>query len=146
MGYFKFILSFRFAYTFTRNLTRSSLMNSPSRKKTFFSLLLFDIFFLNFSLTFLQALRLSSTARKQTTIGQVVNLMSVDAQKVQDLYLYGNLLWSLPLTITLCIVFLWQTIGPSCLAGLALLLILLPINTMYLANKTFNQQVRGPCL
>ena len=37
--------------------------------------------------------------------------------------------------------FLWQTIGVSCLAGLAVLIILVPVNGLFLANRVRKLQV-----
>ena len=39
-----------------------------------------------------------------------------------------SLLWSSPLTILLSLSSLWTYLGPSCLAGLAVMLLLIPIN------------------
>ena len=58
-----------------------------------------------------QALRMSNSARRESTIGEVVNLMSVDAQRFMDLTTYLNMLWSAPLQIALSLYFLWQTLG-----------------------------------
>ncbi len=90
----------------------------------------------------LQALTLSNSAKKRTTVGQILSLMSVDAQKIQDFFQYTTLIWSLPVMIILAMYFLWQTIGPSCLAGLAVLLILIPLNAMFFARKAMHLQVR----
>ena len=37
---------------------------------------------------------LSNSAKKQSTVGEVVNLMSVDAQRFMDLMSYLNIVWS----------------------------------------------------
>lgn len=66
--------------------------------------------------------------------------MSVDAQKFQDAPAYMHMLWSTPLTIGLALYMLWQLMGPSVLAGLAAMLLLVPINA-YVANKTKTLQV-----
>lgn len=41
-------------------------------------------------------------------MGEIVNLMSVDAQRFMDLAPFLNLVWSAPLQIILAIYFLWQ--------------------------------------
>ena len=38
------------------------------------------------------------------------------------------MIWSAPLQISLCIFFLWGIIGPSVLAGLAVIILLVPVN------------------
>lgn len=74
------------------------------------------------SAIFRKALVLSNSARKSSTVGEIVNLMSVDAQRFMDLVTYLNMIWSAPLQITLAIYFLWQFLGPSVLAGLAVMI------------------------
>lgn len=69
-----------------------------------------------------KALCLSNTARKESTVGEIVNLMAVDAQRFMDLTTYINMLWSAPLQIGLALYFLWDLLGPSVLAGEFLLL------------------------
>lgn len=64
-----------------------------------------------------KALGLSNTSRKSKTVGEIVNLMAVDAQRFMDLTTYINMLWSAPLQIGLAIYFLWDLLGPSVLAG-----------------------------
>lgn len=39
-----------------------------------------------------------------------------------------NLLWSAPLQIALALYFLWGVLGPSVLAGLAVIIVLMPFN------------------
>ena len=51
-------------------------------------------------------------------------------------------LYGVPLTLIGCVVYLWFVVGPSCLAGILLLLILLVINGLYLANHIRILQVR----
>lgn len=43
-------------------------------------------------------------------MGEMVNLMSVDAQRIMDVAPFLNMLWSGPLQIMLAIYFLWQVI------------------------------------
>lgn len=62
-----------------------------------------------------KALRISSAAKKNTTVGEIVNLMSVDAQKFFELTSYLHVLWSGPMVIGLAIALLWQYLGVSVL-------------------------------
>ncbi|CAG7831109.1 unnamed protein product [Allacma fusca] len=41
-----------------------------------------------------KALLISNSARKESTVGEIVNLMSVDAQRFMDLTAYLNMIWS----------------------------------------------------
>ncbi|XP_059510179.1 multidrug resistance-associated protein 1 isoform X2 [Stegostoma tigrinum] len=87
-----------------------------------------------------KALVISNAARKTSTVGEIVNLMSVDAQKFMDLITYLNMIWSAPLQVILAMYFLWQNLGPSVLAGVAVMILLVPVNGV-IAMKTKNFQV-----
>ena len=54
---------------------------------------------------------------------------------------YFNMLWSAPLQIVLCIAFLWQILGPSVLAGLLVMILLIPVNG-FIAVKAKALQVK----
>ncbi|XP_061394487.1 multidrug resistance-associated protein 1 isoform X10 [Musca vetustissima] len=88
-----------------------------------------------------KALVLSNATRKESTVGEIVNLMAVDAQRFMDLTTYLNMLWSAPLQIALALYFLWQLLGPSVLAGLAVMIILIPVNGV-IANRIKTYQIR----
>lgn len=60
----------------------------------------------------LQALVITNAAKRSSTVGEVVNLMSVDAQRFMDLTTFLNMLWSAPLQIMLALYFLWQVCAP----------------------------------
>uniref|UniRef100_A0A8C0T2V2 Multidrug resistance-associated protein 1 n=2 Tax=Canis lupus familiaris TaxID=9615 RepID=A0A8C0T2V2_CANLF len=89
-----------------------------------------------------KALTLSNQARKQYTIGETVNLMSVDAQKLMDVTNFIHLLWSNVLQIALSIYFLWAELGPSILAGVGVMILLIPVNGL-LASKSRAIQVKN---
>ncbi|XP_025074064.1 multidrug resistance-associated protein 1 isoform X5 [Pogonomyrmex barbatus] len=88
-----------------------------------------------------KALRMSNSARKESTLGEIVNLMSVDAQRFMDLTAYINMIWSAPLQIVLALYFLWEVLGPAVLAGLAVMIILIPVNGL-IANKVKTLQIK----
>ncbi|XP_020852474.1 ATP-binding cassette sub-family C member 2 isoform X1 [Phascolarctos cinereus] len=87
-----------------------------------------------------KTLTISNKSRKQYTIGETVNLMSVDAQRFMDMTNFVHMLWSCPLQIALSVFFLWMELGPSILAGLAVMIIFIPINAV-LATKSRAIQV-----
>ncbi|KAM9612292.1 ATP-binding cassette sub-family C member 2 isoform 6-T9 [Morphnus guianensis] len=89
-----------------------------------------------------KALTMSSATRKESTVGETVNLMSADAQRFMDMANFVHQLWSSPLQITLSIVFLWGELGPSVLAGIAVMMLLIPING-FLVAKAKTIQVRN---
>lgn len=59
-----------------------------------------------------QALVITNSARKTSTVGEIVNLMSVDAQRFMDLATYINMVWSAPLQVILALYLLWQVPNP----------------------------------
>uniref|UniRef100_A0A3B4BUZ0 ATP-binding cassette, sub-family C (CFTR/MRP), member 3 n=1 Tax=Pygocentrus nattereri TaxID=42514 RepID=A0A3B4BUZ0_PYGNA len=87
-----------------------------------------------------KSLVITNEAKRSSTVGEVVNLMSVDAQRFMDLTTFLNMLWSSPLQIILALFFLWQTLGPSVLAGVAVMILLIPLNAV-IAMKTRTYQV-----
>uniref|UniRef100_A0A663MAA0 ATP binding cassette subfamily C member 2 n=1 Tax=Athene cunicularia TaxID=194338 RepID=A0A663MAA0_ATHCN len=89
-----------------------------------------------------KALTMSSATRKESTVGETVNLMSADAQRFMDMANFIHQLWSSPLQIILSIVFLWGELGPSVLAGIAVMVLLIPINA-FLVAKSKTIQVRN---
>uniref|UniRef100_A0A8C0HR50 Canalicular multispecific organic anion transporter 2 n=1 Tax=Buteo japonicus TaxID=224669 RepID=A0A8C0HR50_9AVES len=87
-----------------------------------------------------KSLVITNSAKRSSTVGEIVNLMSVDAQRFMDLMTFLNMLWSAPLQIFLALYFLWQTLGPSVLAGVAVMVLLIPFNSA-IAMKTRAFQV-----
>lgn len=87
-----------------------------------------------------KALVVSNDTRKESTVGETVNLMSADAQRFNDVTNFIHLLWSCPLQIVLAIIFLWFELGPSVLAGLAVMVLMAPINGL-LATKARKIQI-----
>ena len=80
-----------------------------------------------------QALLLSNSARRTSTVGEIVNLMSVDAQRLQDILTYLHMVWSAPLQILLSLGFLYQLLGPSVFAGLVVMVMMIPFNALVAA-------------
>ncbi|XP_024299663.1 ATP-binding cassette sub-family C member 4 isoform X2 [Oncorhynchus tshawytscha] len=78
-----------------------------------------------------KALCLSSAAMGRTTTGQIVNLLSNDVNRFDEVTTNLHYLWIAPLQAVVVIILLWYEIGPSCLAGVAVLLFLMPLQTMF---------------
>ncbi|KAJ4350561.1 ATP-binding cassette glutathione S-conjugate transporter ycf1 [Ascochyta clinopodiicola] len=72
--------------------------------------------------------RLSNEGRATKSTGDIVNYMAVDTQRLQDLAQYGQQLWSAPFQIVLCMLSLYQLLGVACFAGVAVMIIMIPIN------------------
>ena len=56
--------------------------------------------------------------------------MSVDAQRLMDLTTYIHSLWSSPVQIIIAVFFLYEAMGVSILAGVAVMVLLIPVNTI----------------
>uniref|UniRef100_A0A4W5NGD4 Cystic fibrosis transmembrane conductance regulator n=1 Tax=Hucho hucho TaxID=62062 RepID=A0A4W5NGD4_9TELE len=78
-----------------------------------------------------KALCLSSAAMGKTTTGQIVNLLSNDVNTFDEVTIFLHFLWVGPLQAAAVLGLLWVEIGPSCLAGMAVLVILMPTQTMF---------------
>uniref|UniRef100_A0A8C2IM39 Multidrug resistance-associated protein 4 n=1 Tax=Cyprinus carpio TaxID=7962 RepID=A0A8C2IM39_CYPCA len=87
--------------------------------------------------TLIEALCLSATAMGQTTTGQIVNLLSNDVNKFDEVTIFLHFLWVAPLQAAAVIGLLWQEIGASCLAGMAVLFFLMPLQTIF--GKLFSK-------
>ncbi|KAK7929186.1 hypothetical protein WMY93_005581 [Mugilogobius chulae] len=79
-------------------------------------------------LLYRKCLVMSSGARRQCAAGEVISLVSADVQKLMDLVVYINSIWTAPLEIALSFYFLWLLLGPSALAGVSVVLLLFPLN------------------
>ncbi|KAM6945546.1 ATP-binding cassette sub-family C member 4 [Aplochiton taeniatus] len=78
-----------------------------------------------------KALCLSSAAMGNTTTGQIVNLLSNDVNKFDEVTIFTHYLWVGPLQAVTVVALLWQEIGPSCLAGMVVLVFLMPLQTVF---------------
>ncbi|XP_077235246.1 putative ABC transporter C family member 15 isoform X2 [Tasmannia lanceolata] len=66
-----------------------------------------------------KGLHLSSQSRQSHSSGEIINYMSVDIQRVTDFSWYLNIIWMLPIQISLAIYILHMNLGLGSLAGLA---------------------------
>lgn len=122
---------------------------------------MFGGFYCNGKTLSFQALGLSSESMGRTTTGQIVNLLSNDVNRFDEVKSCGtrkalaikksevtekyqpflalfpqitlnlHYLWVGPLQAIVIIVFLWYEIGPSCLAGLSAIALMVPVQTWF---------------
>ncbi|XP_040034735.2 ATP-binding cassette sub-family C member 4 isoform X1 [Gasterosteus aculeatus] len=78
-----------------------------------------------------KALGLNSESLVHTTTGQIVNLLSNDVNRFDEITLNLHYLWVGPLQAMVIILLLWYEIGPSCLAGVAVMALMLPVQTWF---------------
>ncbi|NXH21247.1 MRP6 protein, partial [Bucco capensis] len=93
-------------------------------------------------LVYRKILVMSNASRKAATVGEIVNLVSVDVQKLMDLIIYFNGTWLAPIRIIICFIFLWQLLGPSALTSIAVFLFLLPLNFMITKKRSQFQEAQ----
>lgn len=73
-------------------------------------------------------MKLNNAAKQTSTMGEIVNLMSVDAQKLQDGPAYFHMLWSSPFTVIIAVIFLYRILGVAVFAGLLVMILMVPFN------------------
>ncbi|XP_028320649.1 multidrug resistance-associated protein 4-like isoform X2 [Gouania willdenowi] len=78
-----------------------------------------------------KALDLSSEAMTRTSTGHIVNLLSNDINRFDEITLNLHYLLVGPLQALVIISLLWVEIGGACLAGVAVLVFLVPIQTVF---------------
>ncbi|KAL4093934.1 hypothetical protein PRIC1_011364 [Phytophthora ramorum] len=74
-----------------------------------------------------KSLVLSAAARQKKTTGEITNLMSIDAQRLQELSTFINSVWFSIFQIVVACYLLWKQIGPATFAGVAVIILMLPL-------------------
>jgi ABC-type multidrug transport system fused ATPase/permease subunit len=71
----------------------------------------------------------------QVTTGAIINLMAVDAFKVSEVSAYLHFLWAnTPVQVTVAVILLYRIMGYSSIAGIGMMIVLLPIN-LYISKQ-----------
>ncbi|KAJ5099727.1 hypothetical protein N7532_006728 [Penicillium argentinense] len=85
-------------------------------------------------------------AAVQANVGTIINLMAIDSFKVSEVGAYLHFLWaSVPVQIIMAVTLLYKIMGFSSFAGIALMVLMLPIN-LFIArqfNKVQNMILKG---
>jgi len=79
---------------------------------------------------FIQALRLSQKSLNETTVGQVINLISNDVSRFDLAVTTMQFIWIGPLLTIVITYFLWLEIGVSSLIGVSVFLFFIPLQCM----------------
>jgi ATP-binding cassette subfamily C (CFTR/MRP) protein 3 len=74
---------------------------------------------------------LSHGALSKITVGHIINLLSNDVQKLDNLFNYLTYILIGPLHLIVVGFFAWQRVGASSLAGLAIMLLGIPLQGAY---------------
>ncbi|KEH36697.1 multidrug resistance protein ABC transporter family protein [Medicago truncatula] len=83
---------------------------------------------------FRKSLRLTHEARKQFASGKITNLMTTDAESLQQICQSLHTLWSAPFRITIAMVLLYQELGVASLLGALLLVLMFPLQTVIISR------------
>ncbi|GAV92771.1 ABC_tran domain-containing protein/ABC_membrane domain-containing protein, partial [Cephalotus follicularis] len=75
-----------------------------------------------------KGLCLSNRSRQSHSSGEIINYMSVDIQRITDFIWYLNIIWMLPVQISLAVYVLHTNLGLGSLAGLAATLTVMACN------------------
>ena len=80
------------------------------------------------SAVYRKALVMSNEAKKGSTVGEIVNLMSIDSDRLNLAIGYLWVLWSAPLQIVVALVLLWFQVKQAVFGGLAVIVLSIPLN------------------
>ncbi|VVC32370.1 Hypothetical protein CINCED_3A012061 [Cinara cedri] len=93
------------------------------------------------SAVFKKALRLSNSALGETTVGQIVNLLTNDVNRFDTGLLFLHFLWISPVQTLLATYFIWKEVGVSSVFGLGACFMFIPIQG-WLGKKTSEFRLR----
>eukprot|EP01117_Protostelium_nocturnum_P005317 TRINITY_DN1935_c0_g2_i1.p1 TRINITY_DN1935_c0_g2~~TRINITY_DN1935_c0_g2_i1.p1 ORF type:complete len:1401 (-),score=492.82 TRINITY_DN1935_c0_g2_i1:3171-7373(-) len=80
------------------------------------------------NLIYMKAFKLSNKSMNSASVGEMVNLQAVDSHKIQELSPLIHSLWSCPLQILIALLLLYRILGVASIAGLIVMLIIVPLN------------------
>nr|QWN59130.1 ATP-binding cassette C transporter [Rehmannia glutinosa] len=83
---------------------------------------------------FRKSLRLTHESRKSFASGKITNLMTTDAEALQQICQSLHTLWSAPFRIIIALILLYQQLGVASLLGALLLVLLFPIQTFIISK------------
>lgn len=94
------------------------------------------------SVIYKKSLVLSNEASGLSSTGDIVNLMSVDVQRLQDLTQWGQIIWSGPFQIILCLISLYSLLGPCMWVGVIIMVVMIPINSIIMKYQKNLQKIQ----
>lgn len=83
---------------------------------------------------YFKATKLNISQMNQFSMGEIVNFMSTDSDRIVNFFQSFHAFWSLPVQIVIVLYLLYQQIGLTFLTGLGFTIILIPINKV-IASK-----------
>ncbi|CAM9489154.1 unnamed protein product [Lampetra fluviatilis] len=79
-------------------------------------------------------LRVGASSLSEFSTGEIVNYMSTDTDRIVNFCPSFHSFWSLPLQVAVSLLLLYQQVGVAFLAGIAVAILLVPLNKL-IANK-----------
>ncbi|XP_077243837.1 multidrug resistance-associated protein 2 [Tasmannia lanceolata] len=83
---------------------------------------------------FRKSLRLTHEGRNKFSTGKITNLMTTDAEALQQICQQLHSLWSAPFRIIISIVLLYQQLGVASLVGALILVLMFPLQTFVISR------------
>nr|AKC42152.1 ABCC10 [Petromyzon marinus] len=81
-----------------------------------------------------KSLRVGASSLSEFSTGEIVNYMSTDTDRIVNFCPSFHSFWSLPLQVAVSLLLLYQQVGVAFLAGIAVAILLVPLNKL-IANK-----------
>ncbi|CAG9768357.1 unnamed protein product [Ceutorhynchus assimilis] len=82
------------------------------------------------SLIYRKIMKINKRSQGQTATGQVINILSNDVQRFDQVVVYLHFIWIAPIQVALVTYFMWNIIGIYCLVGVVSMFILtIPLQT-----------------
>lgn len=78
-----------------------------------------------------KSMRLSNEAKQRFTTGEIVNLTSIDSQRIADFINQINTIWAAPMQILIGLYLLWLQLGNASFAGFSYMLFVIPVNILF---------------
>ncbi|CAF3495114.1 unnamed protein product, partial [Rotaria sp. Silwood1] len=79
-------------------------------------------------LVYRKSLKLSNSSKQETTTGEIVNLIAIDASRFSEVTQHIHILWSGPLQLLIALILLYQQMKFAIIPGVTLLFIMIPLN------------------
>ncbi|OQV14983.1 Multidrug resistance-associated protein 1 [Hypsibius exemplaris] len=89
-----------------------------------------------------KSLRITNAVRQTSSVGEMVNLISVDAQRFMDFVGFFEWLWAAPLQIAVSLYFLYNILGYAAFAGVITIILTLPLNAYAFSQVKIHQNAQ----
>ncbi|XP_048630438.1 ABC transporter C family member 2 [Brassica napus] len=83
---------------------------------------------------FRKSLRLTNEGRRKFQTGKITNLMTTDAESLQQICQSLHTMWSAPFRIIVALILLYQQLGVASLIGALLLVLMFPLQTIIISK------------